>query len=752
MNKHTYSDALQYHSEGRPGKIEVVPTKPHSTQRDLSLAYSPGVALPCLEIKDKPDDVYKYTSKGNLVAVISNGTAVLGLGDIGALAGKPVMEGKGLLFKTFADIDVFDIEIDEKDIEKFVCTVRAISPTFGGINLEDIKAPECFEIEERLKKDLDIPVMHDDQHGTAIIAMAGIINALEVSGKTIGEMKMVVNGAGASAIACTKLCISLGAKPENIVMVDSIGVINQERKDLNSYKKQFITSRKINTLVDAMKGADVFLGLSKGNILTRKMVQSMAKNAIVFALANPTPEISYDEAKAAREDIIVATGRSDFPNQVNNVLGFPFIFRGALDVRATAINEEMKIAGVYALASLAKKDVPDSVISAYGKTNIVFGKEYIIPKPFDPRLLTTVAPAIAKAAIESGVARKVITDWDAYKLELEKRLGLSNDLIRAIFDKAKRNPKRVVLSEGVKFNMLKAAQMAKNEGIAVPILLGNEQKIRKEIAKYELDLGEIEIVDPRSNKTFKKRKEYARLLYEKRYRKGVMLDEAEEMMLHRRYYGTAMVEAGDADVFIAGFSTKYPDSIRPAMELIGTRSELNHIVGMYLMLTKKGPIFLADTTVNIEPSAQTLVDTTLLTAEAVRKFNMEPVIALVSYSNFGSTRSGSPKNAHDAVEILHRDHPELIVDGEMQVNFALNAEMRMRKFPFSKLGDREVNTIIFPNLSSGNIGYKLMHEFGANETLGPILLGINKPIHVAQIESSVRELVNMIALAVADIS
>jgi len=750
MAKILKKDALDYHSMGRPGKIQVVPTKPYATQRDLSLAYSPGVAEPCLEIQKNPDDAYRYTTKGNLVAVISNGTAVLGLGDIGALAGKPVMEGKGLLFKIFADIDVFDIEVDETDVDKFVQTVKAIAPTFGGINLEDIKAPECFEIEERLKAELDIPLMHDDQHGTAIISNAGLLNALELCHKKLEDVVIVVHGAGASAIACTKLCVSLGAKTENIIMVDSKGVIRTDRTDLNKYKQLFATTRNVFKLEDAIKNADVFLGLSVADILTQDMVRSMAKDPIVFALANPNPEISYEEAIAAREDIIVATGRSDYPNQINNVLGFPFIFRGALDVKSKTINEAMKIAAVKAIAELTKEEVPDTVSTAYKTMHLGFGKEYIIPKPLDPRLITRVAPAVAKAAIDSGVARHIITDWDAYKTQLEERLGLGNKLIRAIHEKAKQSPKRVLLSDAHHYRVLKAAQEAKNEGIAIPILLGDEIIIRRKLEEYEIDLGDVKIIDPRAETEDANRQKYAHILHEKRQRKGVMYEEALESMYHRAYYGSAMVEAGDADAFISGFSTKYPDSIRPAIELIGTKTDLNHIAGMYMMLTQKGTFFFADTTVNIRPNAQTLVDTTLLVAEAVRRFNFEPRIAMISYSNFGSKRSGSPSFVHDAVTILHRDHPNLIVDGEMQANFALNKEMRMKKFPFTKLGDKDVNTLIFPGLSSGNIAYKIMQEIGEAEAVGPILLGLKKSIHVVQIESTVREIVNMIAIAVVD--
>ena len=752
MAKFTKEDALNYHSQGRPGKIEVIPTKPHSTQTDLTLAYSPGVADPCLEIKDNPEDVYKYTAKGNLVAVISNGTAVLGLGNIGAEAGKPVMEGKGLLFKIFADVDVFDIEIGTEDVEKFIGTVKLISPTFGGINLEDIKAPECFEIEKRLKEELDIPVMHDDQHGTAIISAAGLLNALEINGKKIENIKVVVNGAGASAISCTRLYVSLGVNPNNILMLDSKGIISKSRKDLHPSKQEFAADTHLKTLEDALKGADVFLGLSIGNILSKEMVQSMAKDPIVFAMANPTPEISYDLAMEARKDIIFATGRSDHPNQINNVLGFPFIFRGALDVGATKINEEMKIAAVKALAQLAKEPVPDEVNKAYNSTNLVFGREYIIPKPLDLRLITTVSPAVAKAAIDSGVARKTIDDWDGYKQALNKRLGLDNNLIMGIRSKAQSNPKKLVFADATNYKVLKAAQSVQHEGIAIPILLGEKKVIEKLIVESKLDLCGVEIINPVARDMEAKRKEYATALFKKRHRKGLTYDEAYDLMHQRDYYGIMMVENGEADAFLSGFSSKYSNVIRPAIQIVGTRSQEKHIAGMYVVMTKRGPIFFADTTVNIQPSPETLVDVTLLTAEAVRRFGIEPVVGMLSYSNFGSNinKGGSPVRVSEAVKILHRDHPELIVDGEMQANFALNKELRQSKFPFSKLGDRDVNTLIFPNLSSGNISYKIMQEIGGAEIIGPILLGLNKPIHVLHLESSVREIENMAAICVVD--
>jgi malate dehydrogenase (oxaloacetate-decarboxylating)(NADP+) len=743
-------DALNYHSEGRPGKLEVIPTKPHSTQRDLALAYSPGVAEPCLEIEKDPSLAYKYTMKGNLVAVISNGTAVLGLGDIGALAGKPVMEGKGLLFKIFADIDVFDIEVDEKDVDKFIEAVKAISPTFGGINLEDIKAPECFEIEERLKKELSIPVMHDDQHGTAIISSAALLNALELAGKKIEDVTIVVNGAGAAAISCTKLYLALGVRPENVIMCDSKGVVRSDRTDLGKYKQQFATNKDIKTLAEAMVGTDVFLGLSKANVVSVDMVKSMAANPIIFALANPDPEISYMDAINARPDVIVATGRSDNPNQVNNVLGFPYIFRGALDVKATCINEEMKIAAVHAIAKLTKEDVPESVNRAYKENNISFGRLYIIPKPLDPRLLTTVAPAVAKAAIETGVAKHVITDWNAYKEELLRRLGNDNKLLRGIHEKAKQYPKTVVFAEANNYNVLKAAQVVLHDGVAKPILLGNVEAIKRLIAEYNLYLEGVQIIDPRSDSESERREKYAMHLWEKRRRKGLLLDEAIEKMYSRNYFGASMVELGDADAMISGVAGKYSETIRPALEVVGTKTDLEHIAGMYMMMTKKGPFFFADTTVNIQPSSETLIETTLLTAKAVRKYGIEPVIAMLSYSNFGSRKEGSPERVAEAVKKLHHDYPELIVDGEIQANFALNRDMRMRKFPFSKLQDRKVNTLIFPNLSSGNIAYKIMQELADTEAIGPILLGMNKSIHIVPIDCSVREIVNMTAIAVID--
>jgi malate dehydrogenase (oxaloacetate-decarboxylating)(NADP+) len=750
MAKFTKEDALNYHSSGRPGKIEVIPTKPHTTQQDLSLAYSPGVAEPCLEIEKNPEDAYKYTARGNLVAVISNGTAVLGLGDIGALAGKPVMEGKGLLFKIFADIDVFDIEVDKHDPKEFINTVEAISPTFGGINLEDIKAPECFEIEEKLKELLDIPVFHDDQHGTAIISAAGLLNALELVNKKIGELKVVVNGAGASAISCAKLYISLGVNAENVYMCDSRGVLNTRRTGLNKYKAEFVRETEADSLEEVIRDADVFLGLSVADVLTPGMLKSMAPNPIVFAMANPNPEISYELAMETRDDIIFATGRSDYPNQINNVLGFPFIFRGALDVKASAINEEMKIAAVHALANLTKEDVPETVNKAYKTQNLYFGREYIIPKPLDPRLIYHVAPAVAKAAIDTGVARASITDWDAYKASLRKRMGLDNQLIREVRAKAKSNPKRLVFSEADNYMMLKAVQTIRHEGIAQPVLLGDKKRILDMIEEFHLDIGDVEIIEQRCPEADDLRKRYAKKPFEKRARKGMTYDDALASMFLPNHFGIMMVEMGDADAFLSGFSSKYADVIRPAIQITGSNNPKNHIAGMYIVQTKKGTYFFADTTVNIQPSGQTIADTTALVADTVRHFNIEPVIAIVSYSNFGSIKGTSPQRARDAVRILHEEHPDLIVDGEMQMNYALNTELRMKKYPFSKMGNRQVNTIIFPNLSSGNIAYKMMQEIGGAEVTGPLLLGIGKPVHILQMEASVREIVDMAAFAVVD--
>lgn len=743
-------DALAYHAQGRPGKIEVVPTKPYSSQRDLSLAYSPGVAEPCLEIEKNPQAAYDYTSKGNLVAVISNGTAVLGLGDIGPLAGKPVMEGKGLLFKIFAGIDVFDIEVNEKDPEKFIQVVKAIATTFGGINLEDIKAPECFEIEERLKSELDIPIMHDDQHGTAIISACGLLNALELNGKKIEELQIVVNGAGAAANSCTRLYMALGARKENIVMLDSRGVIHMNRTDLNDRKRPFATDRDIHTLEDALKGADMFLGLSVADVLNEEMLRSMNDNPIVFALANPNPEISYERAMAAREDIIFATGRSDYPNQINNVLGFPYIFRGALDVQATSINEEMKIATVYALAELTKKAVPDVVNETYSMKKLSFGREYIIPKPLDPRLLTTVAPAVAKAAMSSGVARKPITDWEAYDHKLRDLMGLDNKMIRRMFEMGRQQPKRVVFSESNHLNMLKAAEAAYAEGICHPILLGNEEKIANVARENHISLEGIEIVNLRHDREETRRLHYATLLTEKRNRQGMTLEEAAEKMFERNYFGMMMVETGEADAMITGVFSKYQQTTDIAKEVIGIREGLNHIGAMHIVNTKKGMLFLADTLFNRHPDTEALIDIARLANATVKFFNQEPVIAMLSYSNFGADTVGSPASVHQVVDILHERYPEMVIDGEMQVNYALNSQLRDRKYPFSRLHDKEVNTLVFPNLSSANAAYKLLKETGMNDIIGPIQMGLNKPVHILDVETPVRDIVNMVAVAVID--
>lgn len=752
MAKITKEAALLYHSQGKPGKIEVVPTKPHSTQTDLSLAYSPGVAEPCLEIEKNPQDAYKYTAKGNLVAVISNGTAVLGLGDIGALSGKPVMEGKGLLFKIYAGIDVFDIEVDEKDPEKFIQAVKAIAPTFGGINLEDIKAPECFEIERRLKEELDIPVMHDDQHGTAIISSAGLINALEVAGKKIEDVKIVVNGAGASAVSCTKLYVSLGARLENIVMLDSKGVISKTRTDLNEQKRYFATDRTdIHTLEEAMRGADVFLGLSKGNVVNQDMIRSMAASPIVFALANPTPEIAYEEAMAARPDVLMATGRSDYPNQINNVIGFPYIFRGALDTQASAINEAMKIGAVYAIANLAKQPVPDVVNAAYHVNNFSFGPEYFIPKPVDPRLITEVSCAVARAAMESGVARKEIKDWDAYRLQLRELMGYETELTRQLYDTARSNPQRVVFSEGGHPNMLKAAVEAKAEGICHPIILGNEERIEKLAKELDLNLEGVEIINLRHDCENERRDRYARILAKKRAREGATYDEAMDKMFERNYFGMMMVETGDADAFITGVYTKYTNTIKVAKEVIGIQPGFNHFATMHILNSKKGVFFIADTLINRHPDTETLTDVAKLAAHTVRFFNQTPVMAMLSYSNFGSDPTGSPLKVHEAVKYLQDKFPELAIDGEMQVNFAMDRELRDAKYPFTRLKDKDVNTLIFPNLSSANSGYKLIQAMTTDtELIGPIQMGLNKPIHFTDIESSVRDIVNITAVAVID--
>lgn len=742
-------DALDYHSQGRPGKIQVIPTKPTNSQRDLALAYSPGVAEPCLKIAENTEDVYKYTAKGNLVAVISNGTAVLGLGNIGPEAGKPVMEGKGLLFKIFADIDVFDLELDTTNVDDFVKIVKALEPTFGGVNLEDIKAPECFEIERRLKEEMNIPVMHDDQHGTAIISAAALLNACELQKKKMDKIKIVVNGAGAAAISCSRLYVSLGAKKENIVMCDRSGVIRDTRENLDAIKAEFATSRKLDTLEGAMKESDVFIGLSSANCVTEDMLKSMAKNPIVFAMSNPDPEIAYEVAIKSRKDIIMATGRSDYPNQVNNVLGFPYIFRGALDVRATAINEEMKVAAVRAIAELAKKSVPEAVNMAYNEKNIKFGKEYIIPKPMDMRLMTNVSTAVAKAAIQSGVARKVITDWDAYEEELKQRLGMDDAIMRAITNKAKSDPKRVVFAEADHYKVLKAAQIVKDENIAIPILLGNQEVIKRIIAESALDLEGVTIIDPFKEPELMQK--YGQYLYEKRQRRGLTLFEATKLMRDRNYFGASMVEFGEADAMISGLTRNYVSTIKPALQVIGTAPGVNRVAGMYMMMTKRGPVFFGDTTVNVDPTAEELVDLTLLLERSVSKFNIHPRIALLSYSNFGSNEGVIPEKVRKAVKILHEQHPHIIVDGEMQGNFAINNALLKDNFPFSRLVDGPANTLIFPNLESGNIAYKLLQELGEAEAIGPILLGLNKPVHIVQLGSSVREIVNMITLAVLDV-
>ena len=707
MAKITKEEALRYHAEGKPGKIEVIPTKPHSTQTDLSLAYSPGVAEPCLEIEKNPLDAYEYTAKGNLVAVISNGTAVLGLGDIGPLAGKPVMEGKGLLFKIFAGIDVFDIEVNEKDPEKFIQTVKAISPTFGGINLEDIKAPECFEIETRLKNELDIPVMHDDQHGTAIISGAGLINALEIAGKKIEDVKIVVNGAGAASISCTKLYVMLGARKENIVMCDSKGVISTSRPDLNAAKREFATDRPIKTLQEAVVGADVFLGLSVANVLTKEMVRSMNADPIVFALANPNPEISYADAMASRDDIIFATGRSDYPNQINNVLGFPYIFRGALDTHAKAINEEMKRAAVYAIADLAKEPVPDVVNAAYKLKRTTFGRDYILPKALDPRLLTRVSCAVAKAAIDSGVSRKTITDWEGYANHLREMMGYDNKLLRSFTDMAKANPKRVVFAEANHVNMLKAAAEAKAEGICFPILLGNEERLAKIAAEENISLDGIEIVNLRHDRETERRHRYARILSDKKAREGVTYSEACEKMVDRNAFGMMMVATGDADAFVTGVYSRYSEVTKMAEQIIGIRPSYKHFGALNILTCKKGTFFMADTLINRHPSAEVLIDIARLTHDAVKFFAHEPVMAMLSYSNFGSDKQGSPLKVHEAIDFLHKTYPDMVIDGEMQVNFALDKKLRDDMYPFNKLKGQDVNTLIFPNLSSANSAYKL---------------------------------------------
>lgn len=742
-------DALDYHSNGRPGKIQVVPTKPTNSQRDLTLAYSPGVAEPCLQIADNVEDVYKYTAKGNLVGVITNGTAVLGLGNIGPEASKPVMEGKGLLFKIYADIDVFDLEVNAKTVDEFVAIVKALEPTFGGINLEDISAPTCFEIERRLKAEMKIPVMHDDQHGTAIISGAALMNACEIQGKKLDRIKMVVNGAGAAAVSCSKIYLKLGVKKENLVMFDINGLITPERTDLDEMRLQFATDRKdIKVLADAMKGADVFIGLSAGHVVTPDMLKQMAKNPIVFAMANPVPEIDYDVAIKARKDILMATGRADYPNQVNNVLGFPYIFRGALDVRATAINEEMKIAAVKAIAEMAKKPVPEEINLAYNTNNLKFGRDYIIPKPMDQRLITEVSSAVAKAAMDSGVARKPITDWDAYMEELRLRIGADDRLLRNIANKAKQNPKRVVFAEADNYKILKAAQIVKEECIATPILLGNVARIKKIIKESDLELDDVHIIDPREE--CEHFNEYAEYLYNKRQRRGVTLSEARKMLTQRNFYGACMVQFGQADALISGLTKDYVTTIKPALQIIGTEEGVNRVAGMYMMLTKKGPVFIGDATVNVNPTVQELVDITVLIDKSVKQFNIKPRIAVLSYSNFGSNDGPIPEKTRETVRALHAKYPDMVVDGDMQANFALNSSLLADNFPFSTLNGAPANTLVFPNLESGNIAYKLLQEIGGAEAVGPILLGLKKSVHVLQLGSSVREIVNMVTIAVVD--
>ena len=752
MVKITKESALEYHQSGRPGKIEVKPTKPYHTQTDLSLAYSPGVAFPCLEIQSNPNDVYKYTDKGNLVAVISNGTAVLGLGDIGAMSGKPVMEGKGLLFKIYGGIDVFDIEVDEKDPEKFCEAVEKIAPTFGGINLEDIKAPECFYIEERLKKTLDIPVMHDDQHGTAIISAAGLKNALEVAGKDIANVRIVVNGAGAAAISCTKLYVALGAKVENVVMLDSKGVITADRPNLTTQKQMFATHRTdVHTLEEAIKGADVFVGLSKGNVLSQDMIRSMADSPIVFALANPVPEISYEDAMASRPDVLMSTGRSDYPNQINNVIGFPYIFRGALDVHAKAINEEMKMAAVHAIADLAKQPVPDIVNEVYHVNDLSFGPKYFIPKPVDPRLITEVSAAVAKAAIESGVARKTITDWDSYKKNLMELLGQETKLTRNLHDTARMHPQRVVFAEGAHPSMMKAAVQAKTEGFCYPILLGNPDRLRRVAERLKLNLDGIELIDMRADQEQGRRATYAKHLAKKRARQGYTFEEAYDKMYERNYFGMMMVETGDADAFITGLYTKYSNTIKVAKEVIGIRPEFSTFATMHILNTKKGVFFISDTLINRHPDENVLIDIARLSADTVKFFNEEPHIAMISYSNFGTDEIGSPVKVHNAVEALQSRYPDMIIDGEMQVNFALNKQLRDDKYPFTRLKGLDVNTLVFPNMSSAQGSYKLLQALDPDaEIIGPIQMGLNKPIHFTDFESSVRDIVNITAVAVID--
>lgn len=743
-------EALVYHAKPTPGKIKVVPTKKYATQRDLSLAYSPGVAEPCLEIEKDINNVYKYTAKGNLVAVISNGTAVLGLGNIGPEASKPVMEGKGLLFKIFADIDVFDIEIGTENIEEFIQTVKNIAPTFGGINLEDIKAPEAFEIERRLKEELDIPLMHDDQHGTAIISAAALINALELSKKKIEKAKIVINGAGAAAISCTRLYQACGAKRENIVMLDSKGVIRSDRENLSSEKAEYATSRNIYTLEEAMQNADVFIGLSKADIVDENMLLSMAKNPIVFAMANPDPEISYSKAIATRKDIIMATGRSDHPNQVNNVLGFPYIFRGALDVRATKINEAMKMAAVKALAALAKENVPEQVNIAYGETRLTYGKEYIIPKPFDPRLIAEVPPAVAKAAMDSGVAKEPITDWEKYKESLLDRMGSDNKIVRLLMNRAKIDPKRVVYAEADQLAVLKAAQIAYDEGIAIPILLGRKETIKKLMVEIEFDAKDVLIIDPKSDEEDKRKNKYAKVYWEQRKRRGVTYYSAQRLMRERNYFAAMMVNEGDADALVSGYSRNYPSVVKPLLELIGLAPGATRIATTNIIMTKRGPLFLSDTSINIDPSAKELTKIAQMTSRVIKMFGLEPVMAMISYSNFGSSNNEKASKVREAVGFLHRHYPDMIVDGELQTDFALNDEMLRERFPFSKLVGKKVNTLIFPNLDSANITYKLLKELNDSDSIGPIMMGMRKPAHILQLGASVDEIVNMTAVAVVD--
>lgn len=742
-------EALLYHAKPKPGKIAVVPTKPYASQRDLSLAYSPGVAEPCLEIAKNVTNVYKYTAKGNLVAVISNGTAVLGLGDIGPEASKPVMEGKGLLFKIFADIDVFDIEVDTKDIDKFVETVKNIAPTFGGINLEDIKAPESFEIERRLKEELDIPVMHDDQHGTAIISAAALLNALELADKKIEDIKIVVSGAGSAALACSNLYLQLGVQPQNITMFDKDGVLHTQRTDLLPIQMQYAKDVAGLTLADAMKGSDMFLGLSAPNVLTPEMLLTMNNNPIVFAMANPVPEIDYDLAVATRDDIIMATGRSDKPNQVNNVLGFPFIFRGALDVRATKINEEMKLAAVHALAKLAKETVPEQVNIAYGERKLGFGKDYILPKPFDPRLMTEVPPAVAKAAMDSGVATDPITDWDKYRDELSDRMGSDNKLVRLLINRAKMDPKKVVYTEADQLNVLKAAQIAYEEGIAMPILLGNKEIILELKQEIGFD-AEVEIIDPKTDEEAERRSRYAAFFWKSRERRGVTLFDAEKLMRDRSYFASMMVLNGEADAMLSGYSRSYPTALKPVLDLIPRVNGVSKVASTNLMLTRRGPVFLSDTAVNPDPTAEEVAKIALMTNHTVRMFGLDPVVAMISFSNFGSSKEETPRKMRQAVNILHKQYPDMMVDGEVQMDFALNQEMLKDKFPFSKLVGKRVNTLVFPNLDAANTTYKMLKELNGATSIGPILLGLDAPVHVFQLGASVDEMVNMTAVAVID--